>query len=345
LIHLWNGELSLVREMGLHVRTMAADTEDPLLMFWSEWTLAVVDGLRGNTKGLRSRVVELERLADLMRSPSLRLWATELLLEYAYASGSWNVGIGIGEQAVSLGRALHENTVLPRILVWLSLIYLGRGEVDRASQLVDEAWEISGADGVAEGADLLNVHTVVPAHIGRTAIHNARGEWHLSIQFGEEGLRVADRTGYVTWGIHRLLPLLGEAYLQHRRIPEAEAAAARLRTSGEELDHDLARAWARAADGILAWLKGDTEKGVGLLRKGAELLEEIPMVFEGTRVRRQLAGRLLELGEREAALREAQRVLEVFRTLEAKEEVESALRLFGELGVDPHSGGGGPAPA
>jgi tetratricopeptide (TPR) repeat protein len=335
LIHLWNGELTLVRTMGLHVRAMAEETADPLLLFWSEWTLAVTDGLRGNTEGLRRRVKILDELADRMRSPSLRLWATELSLEYAYASGAWDLGIGIGESAVTLGRALHEHTILPRIQVWLSLIYLGRGDWGRAEELIAEAWEISGADGAAAGVDLLNVHTVVPAHIGMAALHTAREEWDRAIDYARAGLEVADRTGYVTWGIHRLLPLLAEACLQARRLEEAEAVAQRLRTSGETLDHDLARAWASAAEGILAWLGGDLEAGTALLRRGAELLEGIPMLFEGTRVRRQLAGRLWDKGDEEEAALELERAFRVFTELGAKQEVEAAVEFFRVMGRAP----------
>ena len=95
------------------------------------------------------------------------------------------------------------------------------------------------------GVEFLNVHTVVPAHIGRAAYLNAEGDWEQAIAVARAGVEVADRTGYVTWGIHRILPLLAVAYLYSGRIQDAEAVGKRLRRAGEELDHDLARAWIR----------------------------------------------------------------------------------------------------
>ncbi len=335
LIHLWNGELELVREKGLEVRGMAGELGDPQLMFWAEWTLAAAAGLRGNTGELQLRIQELERLADRARSPGLRLWATELSLEWAYESGEWDVGLGIGEQAASLGRALNEKTILPRILVTLALIYRGRGETERARELVDEAWAISGADGVAAGVEFLNVHTVVPAHIGRAALLNSEGDWEGAIAVGEAGLELADRTGYVIWGIHRLLPVLTVAYLYSGRIQDAEDVGKRLREAGEELDHDLARAWASTAEAMVAWLKGDSETGARLLRQAGDLLEGIPVMFDAARVRRQLAGRLWEIGDRDGALEVLRWVYQLLEKLGARPELQKALVQFEEMGAEP----------
>lgn len=332
LIHLWNGDLEIVREQGLKLRAMVTEIADPQLMFWSEWTLAATAGLRGNTDELLRRVQELERIADRERSPSLRLWATELSLEYAYASGAWDVGIGIGEQAVALGRALNERTILPRILVCLSFIYDGRGEAERAEELVREAWEISGAEGVAAGVEFLNVHTVVPAHIGKVSHLMALGEWDQAIDVARAGLEVADRTGYVIWGIHRVLPLMGEACFQAGRIQEAEAISERLRACGEDLDHDLARAWGTAGEALGAWKNGDSHRGAQLLTSAAELLEGIPMVYDAARLRRQAAGRLHEIGERDLAMRELERVRVIFEDLGAARELEKTLLQQVEVG-------------
>jgi class 3 adenylate cyclase/tetratricopeptide (TPR) repeat protein len=332
LVHLWNGELELVRERGRELRAMVAEIGDPQLMFWSEWTLAAAAGLRGNTEELLRRVEELERIADRVRSPSLGLWAAELSLEYAYASGAWDVGLGIGEQAAALGRALNERTILPRILVCLSFIYVGRGELERAADLVDEAWAISGADGVETGVEFLNVHTVVPAHIGKTSHLMAREDWDGAIRVALAGLEVADRTGYVIWGIHRLLPLLGEAYFQAGRTAEGEEIAQRLRTCGNDLDHDLARAWGTAGEAIVAWHRGDSAKAARLLPPAAELLERIPMVYDAARLRRQLAGRLWEIGDGEGARRELRRVQTVFESLGATRELRKALIQMEEVG-------------
>jgi tetratricopeptide (TPR) repeat protein len=334
LIHMWNGELDLVREGGLEVRNMASDLGDPQLSFWSEWTLAATDGLRGDTEGLRRRVEELDRIAERLRSPSLSLWATELSLEHAYATGAWDHAIGIGEQAAALGRALKETPILPRILVWLSLIYGGRGDLVRAGDLVEEAWETSGADGVARGVELLNVHTVVPAHIGRAAYLSAKEDWVGCVEVATAGLEVADRTGYVIWGIHHLLPLLAVAYLYLGRIDEAEEVGARLREYGTDLDHELARAWAGAAEALVAWLRGDAEAGARLLSQAVEDLEQIPMVFDSARLRRQIVGPLMEIGERDRAFSELRKAHQALEKLGAELDLARTLDQYEEYGLE-----------
>lgn len=334
LIHMWNGELDLVREGGVEVRDMASNLGDAQLSFWSEWTLAATDGLRGDTEGLRRRVEELDRIAERLRSPSLSLWATELSLEHAYATGAWDYAIGIGEQAAALGRALKETPILPRILVWLSLIYGGRGDLVRAGDLVDEAWEASGADGVAKGLELLNVHTVVPAHIGRAAYLSAKEDWAGCIEVARAGLEVADRTGYVIWGIHHLLPLLAVAYLYLGRIDEAEEVGVRLRKYGTDLDHELARAWAGTAEALVVWLRGDAKAGARLLSQAVEDLDQIPMVFDSARVRRQLVGPLMEIGERDRAVSELQKARETLEKLGAELDLARTLAQYEEYGLE-----------
>ena len=85
-------------------------------------------------------------IAKELRSPVLDLWTSEVLLEHAMAAGKWDTGIALGEQAVARARSLGQDPLLPRLLVWLSLIYLGRGEIERGRACVDEAWTMSGAD-------------------------------------------------------------------------------------------------------------------------------------------------------------------------------------------------------
>ncbi|MGD8362751.1 MAG: hypothetical protein PVJ04_15090, partial [Gemmatimonadota bacterium] len=178
----------------------------------------------------------------------------------------------------------------------------------------------------------LNVHTVVPAHIGKASHLMAREDWDGAIRIALAGLEVADRTGYVIWGIHRLLPLLGEAYFQAGRTAEGEEIAQRLRTCGNDLDHDLARAWGTAGEAIVAWHRGDSAKAARLLPPAAELLERIPMVYDAARLRRQLAGRLWEIGDGEGARRELRRVQTVFESLGASRELRKALIQMEEVG-------------
>jgi tetratricopeptide (TPR) repeat protein len=339
---MWNGDFEGSREVGERLRAVADRIGNPVLAFWSEWTLAATSGLRGDTRDLHRRVEDLERIAESVHSPSLHLWAAELALEERYSAGEWEEGIGLGEQAVALARSLEIHSVLPRLLVWLSLIYIGRGDLDRAGELVDEAWETSGADGATGEGAVLNVHTVVPAHIGRTAYHLAREEWGRAIEIGRRGLAVVEEAGYVVWAVHRLLPLLTEAHLYAGNLAEAEALGRRLKAFGEATDHRLARAWGTAGEGIVSWLKGDVEAGTLVMIRAAGMLEEIPLLFDAARVRRQVAGRLFDMGRREAALAELTRVHGIFTSLGAQLELRKTLGQFAEMEAAPPPATPGP---
>ena len=74
-----------------------------------------------------------------------------------------------------------------------------------------------------------------------------------------------------------------------------------------------------------------------LLRKAAEELEAVPMIFDAARLRRQLAGRLADLGQRDAALDELRRVHDVFLRIGAKPELKKTRAMFGELDTRPPS--------
>ena len=298
--------------------------------------MAAMEGLTGNTDEMAAGIAAATALADKLRSPILHLYTAELSIEHAFAKGDWESGIAIGEAAIDEARSLNQWTLLPRLLVWSSLIYLGRGAVERAKTLIDEAWLVSRADDNETGV-ALDIHAVVPAHIGRAAYHLTLGETAEAIRVGEAGLAIADRTGYVLWGIHRLLPIVAEAYIRAGELHEAERLGARLRGYSEKAGHDLGLAWADCCDGLIAWLRGDNELGASLLREAAESLEAIPVLPDAARVRRQLAGRLAEIGDTDGALRELRSVHEIFTHLGAAGELQKAREMFGELGAEPPS--------
>jgi DNA-binding CsgD family transcriptional regulator len=79
-----------------------------------------------------------------------------------------------------------------------------------------------------------------------------------------------------------------------------------------------------------------------LLDSAATALEAIPWPADAARLRRQLAGRLADLGDREGALRELRRAHEVLSRLGAERELAKARDQFRELGARPpaRSGGG-----
>jgi tetratricopeptide (TPR) repeat protein len=332
---MWIGPANAARRHGARAIELARRTRDPTVSFFSHWSLAVVEGFTGHIDRMVRHMAESERVAISLRSPLLRLWTDELSIEHAWSMGEWGRGITDGERAIALARTLNQRTLLPRLLVWTSLIHLARGELETALPYIDEAWTISGAEGCGDGA--VDVHTVVPAHIGRAAYQLARGDYRGAIRTAEAGLAIADRSGYPFWAIHRLLPIICEACLVLRDLDRAERVERRLRRDSERLGHRLGIAWSDACRALVASLSGDVARGAQLLRSAAESLDEIPIVPEAARLRRQLAGRMMELGDRDGALYELGRAFNVFQRLGARPELEKARLMFAAMGAVPPS--------
>ena len=331
ILHTWLGDSDKVREHGREAIALSEEAGDRHITFWVYWQLAVQEGFLGDTQTMDGHIQRCREIAKELRSPVLDLWTSEVLIEHAMAAGEWDTGIALGEQAVARARSLRQDALLPRLLVFLSLIYLGRGEIERGRSCVDEAWTLSGA-----GAnDMTRVHLVIPAHIGRAAYHLAAKQYEEAIRIGEAGLAIAENTGFIVWAAHRLLPLIGEAYLQ---IHDAEAGLhieQRMRRYGKKLNTRSGLAWLRAFEAVKTWYAGDIARAVVLLRKAAEELEAIPMIFDAARLRRQLAGRLADLGDREASLEELRRVHDVFQRIGAEPELKKTRGMFGELDARP----------
>lgn len=331
LLHLWIGPPSEAESHALQAIALAARADDPTVAFWAHWGLAALRGMTGDTEGMARGIDEARALADALRSPVLRLWVDELAVELAYATGRWDEGVAVGESAIALARALNQRALLPRLLVWTSLFHGGRGDHDRARGLVNEAIRISGMDGPGPH----DVHLVVPSYIGLAHHLVGTGDYAAAVDAARSGLRIAEGTGYVLWAMHRLLPILGEACLWAGEIDEAEVVGRRLRSLAEGLGHRLGLAWADACDAMVRWKRGDPVGGADAMRKAAESLEAIPLIPYAVRVRRQLAGRLAEIGETDAALAELRRVHDTLSGLGAQLELEKARTQFREIGHRP----------
>ena len=333
ILHNWLGDPDEAREQGRKAVALSEEAGDRQITFWVYWAMAIGEGFLGEVEVMDRHIQRCREIAKELRSPVLDLSTSEVMLEHAMAAGEWDTGITLGEGAVARARALGQDALLPRLLVWLSLIYLGRGEIERGRACVDEAWTLSGA-----GADdMSRVHLVVPAHIGKAAYHHAVGDYDEAIRVGEAGLAIAENTGFIIWAAHRLLPLIGEAYLQ---IHDAEAGVhieQRMRRYGKKLSTRSGLAWLGAYEAIKVWYSGDIERATVLLRKAAEELEAVPMIYDAARLRRQLAGRLADLGDRDAALEELRRVHEVFQRIGAEPELKKTRGMFRELDTRPPS--------
>jgi DNA-binding CsgD family transcriptional regulator len=300
--------------------------------FWTYWGLAVFEGLLGNTGPMGDWVKKADEVAREMRSPLLRLRSAELDIEQAAAIGEWDRGIALGEQAITLARALSQNTLLPRLLVWTSLMYLGRGEVELARPMIQEAWDVSGA-----GEDVPpNIHGAIPAHVGMGTLALTELDFEEAIRIARAGLALADRVGYRIWAIHRLLPLLAESYLWIGDLEGAKEIGERLQTDSTPIGHRLGMAWAKTCDAVVTWrVEEDPAEGARLMEEAAQALEDIPMIPDAARLRRLKAGRLADAGDRLGALEELSRVHEIFLHLGAEVELEKTRGMFRELEARP----------
>lgn len=334
-LHIWTGQLDRVRAHAEKALELSARSGDRGVEFWSHWAMGAMEGLIGNTEAMGRRIEKARALAEEIGSPFLRLETVELGVELAYARGEWDEALAIGEPAIELARSLGQTSILPRLLVWVSRVYLGRADLARADMLTREAWDVSGADRAVADNDFRDVHSVVPAHVGRAAYHLGVGEWSTAVRIAEAGLAIADRTGYVVWAMHHILPIIAEASIHARDLARATEIGRRMRRDAEAVGHPLGLAWADACDAVLTWLQGDPVSGVIALRKGAEALESIPLKFEAARMRRQLAARLSETGDRESAIEQLKHVHEVFRRLGAEHELDKTTDQLGELDAGP----------
>lgn len=333
ILYAWTGPTALAKECIDEALKLSEHTGDKQVAFWAYWARAVTSAMGGRVKEVESSLASARVLADELASPVLRLWLSELAIELYYATGEWDRGIAMAEQAITAAKALNQTALTVRHMVLACVLHLERGEYDRARAYADEAWELSNAD-VRDG-ESLDFFSVVPAHVARAACALWEGDYELALAIGEAGIELAEGSGYRAWILHRLLPIVGEAHIMLRNLDEASKVGARLRDIAEQLDHKLGMAWASACDAVVIWLRGDSETGAIRLEAAAQVLEEIPMIPYAARLRRQLAGRLAETGHREDALAELRRVHETFSQLGAQGELTKTREMFREIEARP----------
>jgi DNA-binding CsgD family transcriptional regulator/tetratricopeptide (TPR) repeat protein len=333
LQYVWTGPAEKAREHGARAIALAESSGQRSVAWSAHWALAMLGGLTGKSDEIRRHLVDAHRIADELRSPLFRVWTAEVEIEYAAGIGDWDHAVALAERTIDVARTLGQRTLLPRVLVWLSLLHFGRGDIARGKACIDEAWELSGAgDPTAAARD---VFSVVPAHIGRAAYHLTMHEYDEAIRVGELGLAIADGSGQIVWTIHRLMPVIAEASLWVNDIRRASSLGERLRRESTALGHRLGLAWADACDALVQALDGNTERAISLLRGAAEALEAIPFVPDAARLRRRLAMALADSGEREEATRELRRAHEVFAHLGAEPELDATRDQLRELGARP----------
>ncbi len=343
-LSIWRGPSREAVEHGTKALEFARAAGDTRTVWQAEWAFAYHAGLTGDSAGTLRHIQQASQLADEMRSPVLRLWTAEVAIEYRSGIGEWDDALTLADRSIEEARAFGQRNLLPRLLVWSALIHCGRGDLHEARARIDAAWQASGADRAEDGAPV-NVHHVVPAHVGLGYFHLYRRDFRAALEVAERGLAIADRTGYTVWAVHRLLPLCAEASLWLRDWEGAEHYGKRLRHAAEQLGHPLALAWADACVALERMLKGDHAGAVTQLRQAADALDAIPFVEHAARLRRKLADALITAGDLDGAHAELKRCHEVFSRLGAEfalDEVREKMREHGWRPREPRrpSGGG-----
>jgi len=336
LLYAWTGPASVALDHGQQAIKYAESAGEVMLEWTAHWGMGLIAGLTANGPEVLHHIRECQRLEEQLRSPLLPLLTAELSIQYASGIGDWDAGIATGERTIALARALRQRTLLPRLLVWTGLIYLWRGELEKARSYFDEAWQLSGA-GTAT-AEQLDVTTVVPAHMGLAAYHLETDNSAEAIRIGEAGLALADKLGYIAWSLQWILPVVGEAALWIGDFERAERHSQRMRRDAERVGHKLGIAMADACDGmLLVFRDGNWQDAIPLLQSAVDRLEALPMPDLASRVRRVLAGALRDSGDREGAMREFRIAHEVFARLGAQGELDAVRDQIRELGARPPS--------
>jgi DNA-binding CsgD family transcriptional regulator len=333
-LHLFVGDAAGATAHGERAIAHAASTRDRAIEWSAHWGIAVLSGLTGNAAELSRHVRDAHRLADELRSPVLSAWTSEISIEYASGIGDWQTGLALAERTIPVARAIGTRTLLPRLLVWTGLMHLGRGDLEMARALFEESWALSGA--VDATRPRVDVHTGVPAHTGMAAFALATGDRERAIELGEAGVALADRSGYVAWSIHRLIPIIIEAALWRQDFERAQRYGERLRRDSAQMGHALGLAWATASEALVVRLRDrDLPRAAALLRSAADELDAVPFVFDAARIRRNLAQLLSALGDRDGAMRELRRAHDVFARIGAEVELCGAREQLRELGARP----------
>ena len=340
LLYTWTGPLDLARSHGLQAIAHAEAAGQRMLEWTAHWGMSLLAGVLGDQPSFVKHLSVSEKLANEMHSPLLPLWCAELSAQYFSSVGEWDAALETAERTIVLAKNLSQRTLLPRLYVWSGLIYLARGAEEKAREYFELAWKLAGGENAARADGrtdaVLDVPSIVPAHLGLAAYHLAKGNPREALRIGEAGLEIADRTSYVVWSLQWLLPVVCEAALTAGDFERAAEHSRRTRRDAERLQHKLGLANADACDGLLAMFRdGDRARATGLLRSAAEQLEALPFPALAARIRRRLGRAHLKLGEREEAARELRKAHDVFVRIGATVELEGTREELRAIGVRP----------
>jgi DNA-binding NarL/FixJ family response regulator len=343
----WTGPVQEARAHGERALALAESGDDPEVAWATHWAMAMLAGFTGDAAGAARHQQQATRLAESLSSPLLLAMTAEITIEHASGTGRWDEGIALAEQVIPVARVIAPQSLLPRLLVWTGLMTLARDETERSRALFEEAWRLSDAEHAVEGLgrsglELANVHNAILAHTGMGHYWLARGAWQRALTYGERGLAIADRYGYIAWAIHRLIPLVLEAGLWLQQYDRVEELTARLRTQSAALDHRLGLAWAKSSEALVARLRDHHPDAARQMLEAADDLDAVPFVFHAARLRRNAAQLLEADGDATqrrrptrptAAVRELRRAHDVFARIGAERELRETRSQLRSLGV------------
>ncbi len=335
LFYLWLGMKERSASHAMHALEFARASGEPAEAWSAHWALAVLSALTGNAIATKHHVVEARRIADELHSPVLHLRVDEIEIEYKSATGDWPSAVEQASRSIMLARALEQRTLLPRLLAYTGILSLGRGRTDEGKQYLDEAWTLSGAARPDNRSG--DVHTLVRVYAGMAIYHLTLGEYDEVMRCGLIGLAVADRSGYAPWSVHRLLPTMIEALLWKQDFALADFYCKRLRHDSERVGQRVGAVLAEAGEAMSAMLRGTTQPLLDKVIEAADKMDTIPLAFDAARLRREIARRHVEMGDRESAIRQLTRAFEVFSRIGAADELEKTRVQLRELNVRPRA--------
>ncbi len=332
MLYLWTGPAHRAWSYARSAVELAERSGERNLRWQAHWAAAVLGGLTSHTRDLTVHLEAAQRLARELASPLLELRTLEVALEYHAGIGAWDLVLTEGERAIAEARALDQVPMRARLLHWVSGVYLQRGDVSTAERLVEEAWEVSGAAQL-DLSRPFGVHGVLPAFVARTRYLEAVGDPAEALRLGRLALDMAQRTGYVAWAVHRLLPTMAEAALALGDVETLAMLRTRLAQDATQLAHPIGSAWVLVLDADQAQVAGRRDEATALLQRAIAQLEAVPYPFDAAKCRLRLSRVLAVGGARDEAVDEAKEAQRMFEQLGARPAAEATRALLRELGA------------
>ena len=331
MLHLWTGPAHRAWSHARSAVELAERSGERNLLWSAHWASAVLGGMTSNASALTVHLAEATRLATELHSPLLELRTMEIALEFRAGTGDWDRALADGERALALARSLEQTTLLARLLHWVGGVYLYRGDIETARKLMQEAWDVSGAEHV-DAARPFEVHAVLPAYVARTMFFHAVGDNVQSLQLGRAATAMADRTGYIAWAVYRLFPTMADAAIDTGDFITLAEVRERLDRSAAVLTHAIGTAWVAVIDGAMAIRDEQLDAGIAFYQRAIAILESVPHSYDAARTRMRLARAYQLAGSTQDATHEARFALSMFEKLGARPAAEDARGLLRTLG-------------